>query len=131
MKLEVVVLGVSDVDRAKAFYEKLGWRLDAGRTRAADSASRRLLPDFHCGFGQGIQPDQTTVRRGQDFAGRSGRRCTCARRAARQSAAAHRQDLSLDRPAVREHVSTQNRHPVALTPIELVGNAVIAISLRR
>ena len=28
MKLEVVVLGVSDVDRAKAFYEKLGWRLD-------------------------------------------------------------------------------------------------------
>jgi catechol 2,3-dioxygenase-like lactoylglutathione lyase family enzyme len=29
MKLEVVVIGVSDVDRAKAFYEKLGWRLDA------------------------------------------------------------------------------------------------------
>lgn len=28
MKLEVVMLGVSDVDRAKAFYEKLGWRLD-------------------------------------------------------------------------------------------------------
>jgi catechol 2,3-dioxygenase-like lactoylglutathione lyase family enzyme len=28
MKLEVVLLGVSDVDRAKAFYEKLGWRLD-------------------------------------------------------------------------------------------------------
>lgn len=28
MKFEVVVLGVSDVDRAKAFYEKLGWRLD-------------------------------------------------------------------------------------------------------
>src|SRR5260370_24727942 len=29
LKLEVVLLGVSDVDRAKAFYEKLGWRLDA------------------------------------------------------------------------------------------------------
>jgi catechol 2,3-dioxygenase-like lactoylglutathione lyase family enzyme len=28
MKLEVVLLTVSDVDRAKAFYEKLGWRLD-------------------------------------------------------------------------------------------------------
>lgn len=28
MKLEVVMLGVSDVDRAKAFYENLGWRLD-------------------------------------------------------------------------------------------------------
>jgi predicted enzyme related to lactoylglutathione lyase len=28
MKLEVVVIPVSDVDRAKAFYEGLGWRLD-------------------------------------------------------------------------------------------------------
>jgi catechol 2,3-dioxygenase-like lactoylglutathione lyase family enzyme len=27
--LEVVVLPVSDVDRAKRFYENLGWRLDA------------------------------------------------------------------------------------------------------
>ena len=25
MKLEVVVIGVSDVDVAKAFYERLGW----------------------------------------------------------------------------------------------------------
>jgi catechol 2,3-dioxygenase-like lactoylglutathione lyase family enzyme len=29
MKLEVVVLPVSDVERAKAFYLSLGWRLDA------------------------------------------------------------------------------------------------------
>jgi catechol 2,3-dioxygenase-like lactoylglutathione lyase family enzyme len=29
MKLEVVVVPVSDVDRAKAFYASLGWRLDA------------------------------------------------------------------------------------------------------
>jgi catechol 2,3-dioxygenase-like lactoylglutathione lyase family enzyme len=29
MRLEVVVLAVSDVDRAKGFYENLGWRLDA------------------------------------------------------------------------------------------------------
>ena len=29
MKLEVVVIPVSDVDRAKQFYQKLGWRLDA------------------------------------------------------------------------------------------------------
>jgi catechol 2,3-dioxygenase-like lactoylglutathione lyase family enzyme len=28
LKLEVVIIPVSDVDRAKAFYEKLGWRLD-------------------------------------------------------------------------------------------------------
>jgi catechol 2,3-dioxygenase-like lactoylglutathione lyase family enzyme len=29
MKLEVVVVPVSDVDRAKGFYRGLGWRLDA------------------------------------------------------------------------------------------------------
>ena len=29
LKLEVVVLPVSDVDRAKRFYGSLGWRLDA------------------------------------------------------------------------------------------------------
>src|SRR3712207_6095589 len=29
MKLEVVVIPVSDVDRAKSFYSDLGWRLDA------------------------------------------------------------------------------------------------------
>ena len=28
MKLEVVLLKVSDIDRAKAFYENLGWRVD-------------------------------------------------------------------------------------------------------
>src|SRR3954449_10880090 len=29
MKFEIVVIPVSDVDRAKDFYAKLGWRLDA------------------------------------------------------------------------------------------------------
>jgi catechol 2,3-dioxygenase-like lactoylglutathione lyase family enzyme len=28
MKLEVDIISVSDVDRSKAFYERLGWRLD-------------------------------------------------------------------------------------------------------
>ena len=41
MKLEVVVLGVSDVDRAKAFYENLGWRVDADF--AADGGDFRVL----------------------------------------------------------------------------------------
>ena len=31
MELEVIVLPVSDVDRAKEFYARLGWRLDADR----------------------------------------------------------------------------------------------------
>ena len=32
MKLEVEVISVSDVDRAKELYSKLGWRLDADRS---------------------------------------------------------------------------------------------------
>jgi catechol 2,3-dioxygenase-like lactoylglutathione lyase family enzyme len=35
-KLEVVVIPVADVDRAKEFYLSLGWRLDADRA-AGDS----------------------------------------------------------------------------------------------
>ncbi len=33
MNLEVVTLPVSDVDRAKSFYQSLGWRLDADIVR--------------------------------------------------------------------------------------------------
>ena len=32
MKLEVIIIPVSDIDRAKEFYAKLGWRLDADFT---------------------------------------------------------------------------------------------------
>jgi catechol 2,3-dioxygenase-like lactoylglutathione lyase family enzyme len=34
MKIEVVTLPLSDVDRAKRFYQSLGWRLDADTRRA-------------------------------------------------------------------------------------------------
>ena len=56
MKLEVVVIGVSDVDRAKAFYEKLGWRLDADIARG-DFRAVQLTPhnsDTSIIFGKGI-----------------------------------------------------------------------------
>ena len=43
MKLEVVLLGVSDVDRAKAFYENLGWRLDID-IAAGDFRGVQLTP---------------------------------------------------------------------------------------
>ena len=36
MKLEVIVLPVSDVDRAKRFYGDLGWRLDLDFTAPGD-----------------------------------------------------------------------------------------------
>ncbi|MGY4402975.1 VOC family protein [Bradyrhizobium sp. USDA 3315] len=44
MKLEVVVILVSDVDRAKRFYENLGWRLDADFVRADGSRALQLTP---------------------------------------------------------------------------------------
>jgi len=44
MKLEVVVIGVSDVDRAKAFYEKLGWRLDADFVKSEDFRVTQFTP---------------------------------------------------------------------------------------
>src|ERR1700710_1641591 len=43
-RLEVVVLGVSDVDRAKAFYENLGWRLDADFVVGEDFRVVQLTP---------------------------------------------------------------------------------------
>ena len=44
MKLEVVVIGVSDVDRAKAFYENLGWRLDIDFTVGDDFRGVQMTP---------------------------------------------------------------------------------------
>jgi catechol 2,3-dioxygenase-like lactoylglutathione lyase family enzyme len=44
MKLEVVLVPVSDVDRAKDFYEKLGWRLDANFIISDDFRIVQLTP---------------------------------------------------------------------------------------
>ena len=44
LKLEVVVLPVSDVDRAKRFYENLGWRLDADFANGDDWRLVQLTP---------------------------------------------------------------------------------------
>ena len=44
MKLEVVVVPVSDVDRAKGFYEGLGWRLDADFAGEDDFRVVQLTP---------------------------------------------------------------------------------------
>ncbi len=51
-KLEVVVLPVSDVDRAKEFYEGLGWRLDADVAAGDDF---RLIQFTPPGSGCSIQ----------------------------------------------------------------------------
>ena len=44
MKLEVAVLPVSDVDRAKAFYQGLGWRLDADFVTGPDFRVVQMTP---------------------------------------------------------------------------------------
>jgi catechol 2,3-dioxygenase-like lactoylglutathione lyase family enzyme len=44
MKLEIVVIPVSDVDRAKRFYGSLGWRLDADFAAGADYRVIQFTP---------------------------------------------------------------------------------------
>ena len=44
MKLEVVVIPVSDVDKAKDFYQGLGWRLDADFAKSEDFRVVQLTP---------------------------------------------------------------------------------------
>ena len=44
MKLEVVTLPVSDVDRAKSFYESLGWRLDIDLVISDDVRTVQFTP---------------------------------------------------------------------------------------
>jgi catechol 2,3-dioxygenase-like lactoylglutathione lyase family enzyme len=44
MKLEIVVIPVSDVDRAKEFYGRLGWRLDADYDNGDDFRVIQFTP---------------------------------------------------------------------------------------
>jgi catechol 2,3-dioxygenase-like lactoylglutathione lyase family enzyme len=48
MKLEVVVIPVSDVDRAKEFYSRLGWRLDADRAAGENFRLVQFTPPGSC-----------------------------------------------------------------------------------
>ncbi len=59
MRLEVVAIPVSDVERAKQFYAALGWRLDADFTDGNDFRVVQLTPpgspcSIH--LGKGITP---------------------------------------------------------------------------
>jgi catechol 2,3-dioxygenase-like lactoylglutathione lyase family enzyme len=48
LKLEVIVIPVADVDRAKAFYGSLGWRLDADFTSPSDHVVQFTPPGSEC-----------------------------------------------------------------------------------
>jgi catechol 2,3-dioxygenase-like lactoylglutathione lyase family enzyme len=57
MKLEVVVIPVSDVDRSKEFYTQLGWRLDADFVFADDFRIVQFTPPgsgCSVSFGEGV-----------------------------------------------------------------------------
>jgi catechol 2,3-dioxygenase-like lactoylglutathione lyase family enzyme len=48
MNLEVVTIPVADVDRAKEFYESLGWRLDADFSTDSDHVVQFTPPGSQC-----------------------------------------------------------------------------------
>lgn len=59
MKLEVVIVPVTDVDRAKAFYEKLGWRLDGDFVVGEKFRGIQFTPptsEASIIFGKGVTP---------------------------------------------------------------------------
>jgi catechol 2,3-dioxygenase-like lactoylglutathione lyase family enzyme len=58
MKLEVITIPVSDIDRAKEFYEGLGWRLDADFSNGGDRAVQFTPPGSQCSihFGKNAKP---------------------------------------------------------------------------
>ena len=62
MKLEVVIIPVSDVDRAKEFYARLGWRLDADFIRGDTRAIQFTPPGSQCSIHFGT--NQTSVAPG-------------------------------------------------------------------
>ncbi len=83
MPLEVLVVPVSDVDRAKDFYAMLGWRLDADRSVDRFRLVQATPPGSGCSVQSGIglyrcragvssRPDADRDRR-SGFARRAGR----------------------------------------------------------
>jgi catechol 2,3-dioxygenase-like lactoylglutathione lyase family enzyme len=57
MKFEVAIVPVSDVDRAKAFYTKLGWRVDDDIVNGNDFRAVQLTPPNSAAsitFGKGV-----------------------------------------------------------------------------
>jgi catechol 2,3-dioxygenase-like lactoylglutathione lyase family enzyme len=55
MKLEVITVPVSDIDRAKEFYGGLGWRLDADFSNNGDRAVQFTPPGSQCSIHLGTK----------------------------------------------------------------------------
>ena len=63
MGLEVVTLPVSDVDRAKRFYQSLGWRMDIDLAISDDIRTVQLTPP-HSGCSIQVGKGRTTAEPG-------------------------------------------------------------------
>jgi catechol 2,3-dioxygenase-like lactoylglutathione lyase family enzyme len=110
MRLEVVVIPVADVDRAKAFYKALGWREDADF--AGDAGFRVVQvtpPGSACSviFGTGITPAAPGSTQGLQLtvADIEGARAELIDRGVDVSAVFH------DAGGVFHHAGTQGRVP--------------------
>jgi catechol 2,3-dioxygenase-like lactoylglutathione lyase family enzyme len=71
VRLEVVTVPVSDVDRAKAFYEKLGWRLDIDFEPAEGVRIVQFTPPgsgCSISFGKNVTPAEPGSFQGSELA---------------------------------------------------------------
>jgi catechol 2,3-dioxygenase-like lactoylglutathione lyase family enzyme len=71
VRLEVVTVPVSDVDRAKAFYESLGWRLDIDFEPAEGVRIVQFTPPgsgCSISFGKGVTPAEPGSFQGSELA---------------------------------------------------------------
>src|SRR5499426_464759 len=70
MRLEVVTIPVTDVDRAKAFYEKLGWRTDIDFEPAEGVRVVQFTPPgsgCSISFGKGVTPAEPGSFQGSEL----------------------------------------------------------------
>ncbi len=59
MKLEVIVIPVSDIERSKEFYGRIGWRFDVDRSAGEDFRLVQFTPPGSCcsvHFGRNVTP---------------------------------------------------------------------------
>jgi catechol 2,3-dioxygenase-like lactoylglutathione lyase family enzyme len=71
VRLEVVTVPISDIDRAKAFYEKLGWRFDIDLEPAEGVRIVQFTPPgsgCSIAFGQGVTPAEPGSFQGSELA---------------------------------------------------------------
>jgi catechol 2,3-dioxygenase-like lactoylglutathione lyase family enzyme len=71
VRLEVVTVPVSDVDRAKAFYEKVGWRFDIDIEPGEGVRIVQFTPPgsgCSISFGKGITPAEPGSFKGSELA---------------------------------------------------------------